>query len=97
MKNSLVAVAISGLVLVAVSGCNKPEAAPAPAPPAAQSTDATNTSPGTQNPTNNPGGMGAGGMGGGGGIPSTYTAPPSNAPPGVQQQMQRMNGGFGNR
>jgi hypothetical protein len=41
--------------------------------------------------------MGAGGMGGGGGIPSTYTAPPSNAPPGVQQQMQRMNGGFGNR
>jgi hypothetical protein len=42
--------------------------------------------------------MGAGGGSApGGGLPAGMTAPPSNAPPGIQQQMQRMNGGFGNR
>ena len=72
-----------------------PEAAaqaPAPAPTASQ--DAS-TSGQILRPS---GGMGAGGGSApGGGLPAGMTAPPPNAPPSVQQQMQRMNGGFGNR
>jgi len=96
MKMTLIAAAIGCFALVAVSGCNKSEtatSAPAPAPSASQ--DAGGQGGQILRPT---GAMGAGGGSGpGGGIPSTYTAPPSNAPPGIQQQMQRMNGGFGNR
>jgi hypothetical protein len=93
MKTTLVALTLCGFAMVAVSGCNKPEAAPAPAPTTGASQDAS-----TEGQILRPsGGRGAGGTGPTGGIPSTYTAPPSNAPPGIQQQMQRMNGGFGNR
>jgi hypothetical protein len=91
MKTTLVALTLCSFALMAVSGCNKPEAAPAPAPAPTQ--DAA----GQCGQILRPSGMGAGGNSPGGGIPSTYSAPPSNAPPGVQQQMQRMNGGFGNR
>jgi hypothetical protein len=93
MKTTLVALTLCSFALMAVSGCNKPEAAPAPAPAPAPTQDAA----GQGGQILRPSGMGAGGNSPGGGIPSTYSAPPSNAPPGVQQQMQRMNGGFGNR
>lgn len=93
MKTTLVALTLCGFALVAVSGCNKPETpAPAPAPTASQ--DAS-----TQGQILRPsGGMGAGGGSApGGGLPASMTAPPPNAPPSVQQQMQKMNGGFGSR
>jgi len=93
MKTTLVALTLCGFALVAVSGCNKPETpAPAPAPTASQ--DAS-TSGQILRPS---GGMGAGGGSApGGGLPAGMTAPPPNAPPSVQQQMQIMNGGFGSR
>lgn len=93
MKTTLVALTLCGFALVAVSGCNKPETpAPAPAPTASQ--DAS-TSGQILRPS---GGMGAGGGSApGGGLPAGMTAPPPNAPPSVQQQMQKMNGGFGSR
>jgi len=95
MKTTLVALTLCSFAVVAVSGCNKPEAAapvPAPAPTASQ--DAS-TSGQILRPS---GGMGAGGgSASGGGLPASMTAPPPNAPPSVQQQMQKMNGGFGNR
>ncbi|MFM7188664.1 MAG: hypothetical protein ACKO14_12700 [Armatimonadota bacterium] len=95
MKTSLVALTLCGVALVAVSGCNKPETAPAPAPAPAASGDAGSQSGQILRPT---GAMGAGGGSApGGGLPAGMSAPPSNAPPNVQQQMQRMNGGFGNR
>ena len=91
MKTTLVALTLCSLAVVAVSGCNKPEAA---APAATASQDAS-TSGQILRPS---GGMGAGGGSApGGGLPASMTAPPPNAPPSVQQQMQRMNGGFGNR
>jgi len=94
MKTTLVALTFCGFALVAVSGCNKPESAPAPAPAPAASTDAT----GQGGQILRPSGMGAGGGSApGGGLPAGMTAPPANAPSNVQQQMQRMNGGFGNR
>ena len=95
MKTTLVALTLCGFALVAVSGCNKPEAAaPAPSPAPAPSQDAA----GQGGQILRPSGMGAGGGSAqGGGLPAGMTAPPSNAPPGIQQQMQRMNGGFGNR
>jgi len=95
MKTTLVALTLCGFSLVAVSGCNKSEApAPAPAPAPAASQDAS-TSGQILRPT---GGMGAGGGSApGGGLPAGMSAPPSNAPSNIQQQMQRMNGGFGNR
>jgi len=98
MKTTLVALTLCGFALVAVSGCNKSEtAAPAPAQNPSQpavSQDASNQSGQILRPS---GMMGAGGNGPGGGLPAGMTAPPSNAPANIQQQMQRMNGGFGNR
>ena len=95
MKTTLVALTLCSFAVVAVSGCNKPEAAvPAPAPASTASQDAS-TSGQILRPS---GGMGAGGGSApGGGLPASMTAPPPNAPPSVQQQMQKMNGGFGNR
>ena len=95
MKTTLVALTLCGSALVAVSGCNKPETpAPAPAPAPTASQDAS-TSGQILRPS---GGMGAGGGSApGGGLPAGMTAPPPNAPPSVQQQMQKMNGGFGSR
>ncbi len=95
MKTTLVALTLCSFAVVAVSGCNKPEAAaPAPAPAATASQDAS-TSGQILRPS---GGMGAGGGSApGGGLPAGMTAPPPNAPPSVQQQMQKMNGGFGSR
>lgn len=96
MKTTLVALTLWGFALVAVSGCNKSEtAAPAPAPAASASQDAGGQSGQILRPS---GAMGAGGGSApGGGLPAGMTAPPSNAPSNIQQQMQRMNGGFGNR
>jgi len=95
MKTTLVALTLCSFAVVAVSGCNKPEAAaPAPAPAPTASQDAS-TSGQILRPS---GGMGAGGgSASGGGLPAGMTAPPPNAPSSVQQQMQRMNGGFGSR
>ena len=97
MKTTLVALTLCGFALVAVSGCNTPETpapapAPAPAPTASQDASASGQ---ILRPS---GGMGAGGGSApGGGLPANMTAPPPNAPPSVQQQMQKMNGGFGSR
>jgi hypothetical protein len=92
MKTTLVALTLCGFALVAVSGCNKPEAAaPAPAP-TTPAPDASSQGGQILRPS---GAMGGGQQGGG--LPASMTAPPPNAPPSVQQQMQRMNGGFGNR
>ena len=95
MKTTLVALTLCGFALVAVSGCNKSET-PAPAPaPAPATTDASAQSGQILRPA---GGMGAGGGSSpGGGLPAGMTAPPSNAPSNIQQQMQKMNGGFGSR
>jgi len=96
MKTSLVALTLCGFALLAVSGCNKPDtASTAPAPAQAASPDAGSQNGQILRPT---GAMGAGGGSApGGGLPAGMSAPPSNAPSNIQQQMQRMNGGFGNR
>ena len=92
MKTTLVALTLCSLAVVAVSGCNKPEAA-APAP--AQTTAAPDASSQDGQILRPTGAMSGGQQGGG--LPAGMTAPPPNAPPSVQQQMQKMNGGFGNR
>ena len=92
MKTTLVALTLCSFAMVAVSGCNKPEAA-APAP--AQTTAAPDASSQGGQILRPTGAMSGGQQGGG--LPAGMTAPPPNAPPSVQQQMQKMNGGFGSR
>lgn len=92
MKTTLVALTLFSFAMVAVSGCNKPEAA-APAP--AQTTAAPDASSQGGQILRPTGAMSGGQQGGG--LPAGMTAPPPNAPPSVQQQMQKMNGGFGSR
>lgn len=90
MKKTFIVALVFGFGFAMASGCNKPEA---DLPP--QTTGTETDSP--RSNSSNPMRQRQMGRPSAGGLPPGMTSAPPNAPPGVQQQMQRMNGGLGNR